>query len=79
MLLTVSAAAALRQVTRGTIHRWIRLGLKARRLLPGNQWAIEKADLLAFLPRPVGNPNFWKKNLRRASLELTGPKKHRTL
>ena len=56
MLLTIAEAAAKRNVTRFSIHRWIKSGLRAKRL--GNQFVIDSTDLRRFKPRKVGNPNF---------------------
>jgi len=55
MLLSVAEAAAKRGVTRFSIHRWIKSGLRHGRI--GRQLVIDAGDLAAFTPRAVGNPN----------------------
>ena len=53
--LTVSQAAAKRRVSRFTIDRWIRSGLKCHWIGPIRM--IYAADLARWKPRPPGNPN----------------------
>jgi len=56
MFLTVPEAAAARHTTKFSLYRWIKSGLRARRV--GRDFVIEKSDLDKFTPRAVGNPNF---------------------
>ena len=53
-MLTVTEAAALRNVSANTIFSWMRAGLPARRF--GYQYQIRKQDLMKFQPRRVGRP-----------------------
>ena len=54
MLLTVAEVAQKKKTTRFSVHRWIKSGLRAKRL--GNQWVIDSADLDRFRPRVAGHP-----------------------
>ncbi len=56
MLLTVAEAAAARNTTRVSIHRWIASGLPFK-WLEGKR-VIDADELKNFQPRQVGNPNF---------------------
>ena len=53
-MLTVTEAAALRNVSVNTIHGWRRQGLPVRRF--GYQYQLRKSDVLRFVPRRVGRP-----------------------
>ena len=53
-MLTVTEAAALRNVSVNTIFSWMRAGLPARRF--GYQYQLRKQDVLRFVPRRVGRP-----------------------
>jgi hypothetical protein len=61
--ITIAQAAQLRGVTRHSIHRWIRAGL--RHAWRGRVIVIDRNDLAAFVPRPPGNPTPWRNGRRR--------------
>jgi len=63
MLLTVAEAAEKKDTTRFSIHRWVKSGLRARRM--GPILLIDARDLEKFTPRKVGNPNFRRKRATR--------------
>jgi excisionase family DNA binding protein len=72
MFLTVPEAAAARHTTKFSVYRWIKSGLRARRV--GRDFVIEKSDLEKFAPRAVGNPNFKSSSRPSRSSRLRGKK-----
>jgi hypothetical protein len=54
MLLTIAEVARRKKTTKYSVRRWIKSGLRARRL--GSQFVVEARDLEAFRPRKAGHP-----------------------